>query len=539
MPSSSPCRPIFLLLVLFVLCIGFILPSTRAEVAVPAVPYPVEEQEVTVQVQDTTSITDRKPHDEEQIPQDDEQQQQQHHQQDEDSPPLPPHDEPKNQEETENRLGNKSNQQQQHQHHDCAWGTACYAENSKGDRIRDEQVSPELTISENQEGMAESFTEDNKVDAINGSSINNSNDNSKATPSAGGHIPFVKHHHPNHVKPPEGFDILARVYTDPNDKLAHFTDDSPDTHITLPYWECGATGSTTSPLPVKHAYFRHALSGLSKPTVWSGTEYGPHPQLIVALKCVEMTLNSGETRQLKSGDVVLMEDVVSGGHKCTSCEQHYHHHSPEEDHSMLYLVLTLPQHYHHVGRDRVSLKRASMEKGESPCANEDPNLASQGGSAFLGNKHLKPKKSRKQLDREADSSTSPSWDGNNGTTKSDGAGLVAPLRDGKVRKLLLGAVGVSLSTLMADFLGKVAPLWLAVGIGGTCFVVGGTIGIVQGGDYLLTEIEMWQERKRLDLSDYGIDAEGDDSENTTVVDDEVNGKEKSPNVTKKPVAMTI
>jgi len=78
-----------------------------------------------------------------------------------------------------------------------------------------------------------------------------------------------------------------------------------------------------------------------------------------------------------------------------------------------------------------------------------------------------------------------------------------------------------------------------VGIGGTCFVVGGTIGIVQGGDYLLTEIEMWQERKRLDLSDYGIDAEGDDSENTTVVDDEVNGKEKSPNVTKKPVAMTI
>jgi hypothetical protein len=228
--------------------------------------------------------------------------------------------------------------------------------------------------------------------------------------------------------------------------------------------------------------------------VWSGTEYGPHPQLVVALKRMEMTLNSGETKILKAGDVVLLEDVVSGGHKLKALEGF----------DMTYLLLTLPQHYHHVGRDQMALKRVTTEKIDSPCEIVTPPKphSNSGGSAFV-NKQTIPK-------QEPKLSSSNSWE----TILTGGGGgkdgQVVPLREPKLRKLILGAFGFSLSALMADFLGKVAPLWLAVAIGGTCFVVGGTAAFVQGGDYLCSEIEMWQERRRLEIP--GIDEDEDEDE---------------------------
>ena len=454
----------------------------------------------------------------------------------------------------------------------CAWGTACHPESNNSDEGDDAAAAtatvtttaPEEAINTHPTNepevpppLSNANANTNTRQAENASANTNAGTTATATTTATttGHIPFVKHpSNSQNVAPPEGFAITARVYTDPNDKLAHFTDDQEGSHITLPYWECGATGSTTSPLPIKHAYFRHALSG-TKPAVWSGTEYGPHPQLIVALKCVEMTLNSGETKQLNSGDVVLLEDVVSGGHKCTSCHTNgdHHHHHPQlhhhhgstagaNDSSMSYLVLTLPQHYHHVGRDRTSLKKASMEKKVNPCANNNNNGEQQqqkGTSAFVGRQQQPQTKQQQQQQSQQSQVTSnddlstPSWDrikaGDTRSSSSEGG--VAPLREGKLRKILLGAVGISLSTLMADFLGKVAPLWVAVGIGGTCFVVGGTFACVQGGDYLWTEVEMWQERKRLDLSyvdDYEVQEEEEEMMN------ENRGSEaKKP----KPVAM--
>ncbi|CAB9496198.1 expressed unknown protein [Seminavis robusta] len=352
-------------------------------------------------------------------------------------------------------------------HHDCAWGTPCHQEQQEKQQHQqvDDKTTDDSTSSTTRQ------TDTAATDSTKAATDNTSNGSKN--------IPFVhhtNHHHHQPIKPPSGFAICARVYTDPHDKLAHFTDVEEGDHITLPYWECGATGSTTSPLPVKDAYFRHALSG-SKPQVWSGAEYGPHPQLVVALKRMEIVLNSGETKQLTPGQVVLMEDVVSGGHKFKALEA---------DFDMTYLVLTLPQHYHHVGKDRMALKQGTMEKKKQPpCANEQPQQQQQqhaAGGAFV------PK--------STPLTTLSSWETIlSGHTVPDGE--VAPLREGRVRKLLLGAIGVSVSSLVVDFLGKVAPLWLAVGIGGTCFVAGGTYGIVQCGDYLWTEWEMSQEKKRL------------------------------------------
>ena len=50
---------------------------------------------------------------------------------------------------------------------------------------------------------------------------------------------------------------------------------------------------------------------------------------------------------------------------------------------------------------------------------------------------------------------------------------------------------------MAFFLGKVAPLWLSVGVGGMCFIVGGTYATVTCGEYLWQEGELALERRRL------------------------------------------
>jgi hypothetical protein len=396
----------------------------------------------------------------------------------------------------DNNSNNDMNQQQHHDDMHCPWGTPCHPE------FDNDETTASATETATATKSADTSTSST---GSSSSSSNNSNNNSNNTPGTSGNIPFV-HHHVVHVHgtqgttihPPEGFTLAARVYTDPHDKLAHFTDDLPTTHITLPYWECGATGSTTSPLPVKHAYFRHALSG-SKPQIWSGSEYGPHPQLIVALKRMEIILNSGETKQLTAGQVVLLEDVVQGGHKLKALEA---------DFDMTYLVLTLPQHYHHVGRDRMALKQGTMEKMYSPCATDDEQQTQQQqqgqpGGAFV-HRQAPPQ-----------STTSSSWDTILTGRTSIPDGQVAPLREqeGRLRKVLLGAVGVSLSSLMADFLAKVAPLWLAVGIGGTCFVAGGTYGIVACGEHLWTEWEMAQEKKRLALpTDHHHHDDADDDE---------------------------
>lgn len=407
-----------------------------------------------------------------------------------------------------NNNNSKNDHHQQQQHHGethCAWGTACHPDSDQeragnaGTIPQQQQAEPEH---QQQHASAEAppKTTQTMDEPIAASHTATTNTRSAEKKNASGSteqkkIPFVPHHHNTAAAaaaaaPPEGFTITARVYTNPNDKLAHFTDDQEGSHIALPYWECGATGSTTSPLPVKHAYFRHALAG-AQPQVWSGTEYGPHPQLVIALKHMELILNSGETKEMRPGDVVLFEDVVSGGHKFKS----YHHNSGGGGAAannvaagdVSYLVVTLPQHYHHVGRDRMSLRKAATEKKVSPCNNAVNN----------NNNNDKTEQEQQPAGGAFMSKGRRGFTGTDNTTGGD----VAPLRESKIRKLVLGALGVSFSTLVADFLGKVAPLWLAVGIGGTCFVVGGTACVVQGGDYVWTEIEMWHERKRLEHPD--------------------------------------
>jgi len=58
-----------------------------------------------------------------------------------------------------------------------------------------------------------------------------------------------------------------------------------------------------------------------------------------------------------------------------------------------------------------------------------------------------------------------------------------------LRKLVLGTIGVGLSSALTYFLAKVAPHVLAVGVGGVCMIAGGTSSIVFGGEKLIDTVQ--------------------------------------------------
>ena len=352
-------------------------------------------------------------------------------------------------------------------------------------------------------------------DGSEDSSSNNIDDNnnygslgggSGASTGAGttGKIPFLGPLTLEYQDPfAKGFEITTRVYTDPQDKLAHFDDkfsedSSDDTTknsakdnkssrssrpIVLPYWECGVAGSTTVPVPLSSLTVRHLLGG-SKPSsfesgcgrsetvgVGSGTGRGmgiglgggsnnedTHPRLVIPLTQLEIVLNSGQTRIFKPGDVVLLENCLTGGHILQG----------HEGQDMVVMLLTLPHPYHHAGKDRNSLSTIFENKfwKQNPC------------KTGLANNQSK----RNELAR---------W------TQS------YQVR----RRLGLGVIGAGISLALADFLGKVAPLALAIVAGGGLVAVGGTYGIVKLGEYGLDELDFWNERRLLRLQD-GVTTDG-------------------------------
>ena len=68
---------------------------------------------------------------------------------------------------------------------------------------------------------------------------------------------------------------------------------------------------------------------------------------------------------------------------------------------------------------------------------------------------------------------------------------------------------------LADFLGKVAPLKLAVVAGGGLVATGGTIGIVKLGELALDELDFWNERRQLKLQDGSSSPDKEESKGTS------------------------
>jgi hypothetical protein len=283
----------------------------------------------------------------------------------------------------------------------------------------------------------------------------------------------------------KGFHITTRVYTDVHDKKAHFDHDFME-HIVLPYWECGVTGSTTVPIPLQHAQIRHLLGG-AKPgsfSVGGGEDnFGPHPQLILPLTPLEIVLNSGQQHVFQPGEVILLENVIAGGHKVLGVDKKEH---------MICMILTLPNPYHHIGKDKNSLQTI-FEKSfwkQNPCMT---GLAKTGGGSW----------------EECRDDDVYSWNQSKETSVRSNvlSRWAGPPR--AVRRVGLSVIGAGLSLAIADFLGKCAPFILAVAFGGGALVVGGTYGVVKLGEYGIDELEIWHERRLLRLQGGGSSSNND------------------------------
>jgi hypothetical protein len=308
--------------------------------------------------------------------------------------------------------------------------------------------------------------------------------------SAQGHdTPAVMHHphlrsdSPHHINPPEGFTITARVYIDSQDKLTHFDlldDDSTNnsttenqkkapttSRITLPYFECGVAGSTTAALPVKQIYFRHSLAA---PTSVFMESTGDSKTLLYPVLAVALTPLTVELSHLTI------------------------------------LVITLPYPHYHVGKQNLSIKAAIAKHSQklAPCrvsstttdTSDDANESVlDSGDDKLG-VDIYP-------DLKSDLSSSIL-----SSTRRQTATTLFSENGRRIRYLLFGTIGLSLSTLMADFLGRTAPLWLAVGVGGTCFVLGSTYGITLLSDSVYTSLSLWNERRLLEKKRSGADDTG-------------------------------
>lgn len=408
------------------------------------------------------------------------------------------------------------------------------------------------------------------------------------SPKAGGGSQEQRHHSPvlSHL-PPEGFVISAHIVTNPNDGLSYFADtiplSEPDTdessstfpNIQIPYFECGALGSTTSPIVnIKHVTFR-AFPANANPT-----QFVPSAEvhLIVALSSLDIIVsgNQEEVRTFDKGSVIFMEDLFGRGHKirASSSTQQNLDNAPSgegittgnptttkstmtnpstsvgEDLSILILSLRGSNHHHYHYHSSSAVDQQHREqyyknllglKNMKTCAegslagataiphstssstvdggtNNSDVAASQPQSESVDindevatlmddNEELSPLESTGEASTTKNSSSQESG--------KEPFGFVSSLISNQIqetqrnifniedlipskRRVLLSSIGVGLSTISAVFLSKVAPLQLAVGVGGLCIIGGGTVGIVKGGEWLCDEYDAYIEKKTIE-----------------------------------------
>mmetsp|Transcript_3720 Transcript_3720/g.5441 ORF Transcript_3720/g.5441 Transcript_3720/m.5441 type:complete len:203 (-) Transcript_3720:444-1052(-) len=79
---------------------------------------------------------------------------------------------------------------------------------------------------------------------------------------------------------PESFTLTSRVLTDHNTGLSYFALLSSPSNLQILFLECGAVGSTTETIKIKHGTFHHFPLGADP----SSFTTSPHAQLVVVLQ---------------------------------------------------------------------------------------------------------------------------------------------------------------------------------------------------------------------------------------------------------------
>jgi hypothetical protein len=311
--------------------------------------------------------------------------------------------------------------------------------------------------------------------------------------------------------PPEGFHLSAHIITNPQDSLSYFANepsDELDDELLVPFLECGAVGSTTPPIPLQQGHFRHF------PKSAHPSHYMPAKEimLLVALQPIEIQVsgNGEEIRTFQGGDVVLVEDMLSVGHLMRA--------DPKSGQDLSVLILTLPgghshqHHQYHRQRERASSSSSSSTTFDS---HHIKSIFGRGRTIFRQG----TKKGTKEPPRPCTIDHDPAYSAIGlpppSSYENDVGPLLGAFRSVSTRRVILTSLGVSLSTLTSYFLAKVAPLQLAVGIGGACVIGGGTLGVIKGGEWACDEFEIWRETSRLRAVEVEVEMEEDFEEDSS------------------------
>lgn len=103
---------------------------------------------------------------------------------------------------------------------------------------------------------------------------------------------------------------VTRIYSGNNGE-SHFED------LLIPMEETAAIGSLSAASPVKNIIFREV-----EPSCDYDFHTAPQKQYIILLDgVIQIETSLGDTRILKSGDILLVEDVSGKGHRTKNLEQ--------------------------------------------------------------------------------------------------------------------------------------------------------------------------------------------------------------------------
>lgn len=293
------------------------------------------------------------------------------------------------------------------------------------------------------------------------------------TTGTGNNAPH-SHMHIHTHKPPDAFKLAARIKHKGTKSKSYFQFETiQDPLPSIPFLECNSVGTTTPPIPANNISFR------SFPKSAHPSSYTHTRGFIVPLTKIEIEV---EVEVQAPGDIHNSRRIFHAG-EIIWVDGMYRMSSAEEG-DLSVLIVNVPKE----GKSRdlfgIPLK-VNIDMMNMNCNNE----AGMWGRG------------------EEDSNLS--------SMVKDVQGSVS------LRRAVLGTVGVGLSSLMTYFWIKVAPLQLAVGIGGVCMVSGGTLALVLGGEFICDQLHEYvvnvrEDRDNLEASDEeergGLDGAGDEEE---------------------------
>jgi len=286
----------------------------------------------------------------------------------------------------------------------------------------------------------------------------------------------IEHHHHNHSnhhphtqtqththKPPDAFKLAARIkHKTTKSKSYYHLSTTQDPLPSIPFLECNSIGTTTPPIPANNVSFR-SFPKSAHPSSFSYTR-----GFIVPLTKIEIEVHDAKDKRriFEAGDIIW----VDGEYRMCSADEH----------DLSALIINVP-------------------KSKDPMS-ADFNL-------------FKMRNYKKQVNM-MNCNEGGVWDEDDDNYLSS---VVKSLQDVKgsvgLMRMALGMAGVGLSSLMTYFWIKVAPLQLAVGIGGVCMVGGGTLATILGGEMVCDQLQEYLVKVR------------EDGDNTSEDEDDLNLRE--------------